>query len=161
VAAFGLDPEHELFALQRELASAEYRPGHRLFCIYEGKPRVIATAPFRDRVVHHAVMNLIEPPLGRAFIFDSYACRSGNGVQAGVTRMPWKPDVQQYFRPIDHDLLKEELQRCSDTSRDRATFKLLGLIIDGSPTTPTALRYFPGDDLSRRLEGPPASPSAT
>lgn len=141
MAAFGLDLEHELLALQRELASAEYRPRpYRLFNIYEGEPRVIAIASFRDRVVHHAVMNLIEPPLGRAFILDSYACRYGNGVQAAVERYPrgarrytyaMVPDVQQYFRSIDHDLLKEELQRCSDTSTDRATLKLLGLSLTG------------------------------
>jgi RNA-directed DNA polymerase len=121
VARFALDLERELLRLQRELKSGEYRPGgYRLFTIYERKPRVIAAAPFRDRVVHHAVMNLIEPPLDRTFIDDSYACRRGKGVHAAVDRYQgWsrryayalKLDVRQYFPFIDHPILKEKLRR--------------------------------------------------
>ena len=66
VAQFDLDLERELLALRRELEAGKYRPGaYRLFTIYERKARVIAAAPFRDRVVHHAVMNVMEPPLDR------------------------------------------------------------------------------------------------
>lgn len=62
-------------------------PGaYRLFRIYARKPRIIAAAPFRDRVVHHALMNLIELNLDRIFIYDSYACRRGKGVHAAVDR---------------------------------------------------------------------------
>jgi RNA-directed DNA polymerase len=87
VARFALDLEKELLRLQRELEDGTYWPGaYRLFRIYERKPRTIAAAPFRDRVVHHAVMNLIEPPLDRTFIHDSYACRRGKGVHAAVDR---------------------------------------------------------------------------
>ena len=76
MVAFELNLERELLALQRELADGCHQPGaYRLFTLYERKPRLIAAAPFRDRVVHHAVMNVIEPPLDRTFIFDSYACR--------------------------------------------------------------------------------------
>ena len=45
-----------------------------------------ALAPFRDRVVHHALCNVIEPLFDRTFIFDSYACRSDNGTHAAVER---------------------------------------------------------------------------
>lgn len=87
VARFGLELEPELLRLQKELESGEYRPGaYHLFTLYERKPRQIAAAPFRDRVVHHAVMNLIEAPLDRRFIHDSYACRAGKGVHAAVER---------------------------------------------------------------------------
>ena len=87
VARFGLDLEGELLSLQRELLTGDYHPGpYRLFTLYERKPRLIAAAPFRDRVVHHAVMNVIEPPLDRTFIHDSYACRVGKGVHAAVAR---------------------------------------------------------------------------
>jgi retron-type reverse transcriptase len=87
VAEFGLNLERELLILQRNLHDGRYRPGaYRLFTIYERKPRVIAAAPFCDRVVHHAVMNVIEPPLDRTFIADSYACRRGKGVHAAVDR---------------------------------------------------------------------------
>ena len=108
VAYFGLDLERELLTLQRQLRSHSYRPGeYRLFTIYERKPRRIAAAPFRDRVVHHALMNIIEPPLDRRFIFDSYACRRGKGVHQAVDRFQgWarrypyvlKLDIQRYYR---------------------------------------------------------------
>ena len=115
VARFALNLETELLRLQRELQTDTYRPGaYRLFRIYERKPRVIAAAPFRDRVVHHALMNLIEPSLDRTFIHDSYACRRGKGVHAAVDRyQAWakcnvyalKMDVSQYFPSIDHAIL--------------------------------------------------------
>jgi len=64
VALFGLNLERELFALQRQLRDGSYRPGeYRLFTLYERKPRQIAAAPFRDRVVHHALLNIVEPAL--------------------------------------------------------------------------------------------------
>lgn len=159
VAEFGLDLERELILLQHELENGEYQPGaYRLFTIYDRKPRVIAAAPFRDRVVHHAVMNLIEPTLDRTFISDSYACRNGKGVHAAVDRyQAWaqtyryvlKMDVQQYFRSIDHELLKAKLLR---RIKDRETIQLLGRIIDGSPTVDREPQYFLGDDLFAPLK---------
>lgn len=62
VAAFEQNLELALPRLQDELASERYRPGrYRHFTVYEGKPRRISRAPFRDRVVHHALCNVIEP----------------------------------------------------------------------------------------------------
>jgi retron-type reverse transcriptase len=159
VAEFGLTFERELFALQRELREGRYRPGgYRLFSIYERKPRVIAAAPFRDRVVHHAVMQMIEPPLDRTFISDSYACRKGKGVHAAVDRyQAWsqtyryvlKMDVQQYFPSIDHALLKEKLRR---RIADAPVLDLLDRIIDSAPQGTTVPRYFPGDHLFTPLD---------
>jgi RNA-directed DNA polymerase len=160
VVRFELDLEHNLLALQRELETGEYRPNrYRLFTIYERKPRLIAAAPFRDRVVHHAVMNIIESPLDLGFIYDSYACRKGKGVHTAVDRYQrWarrypyalKIDVQQYFPSIDHDILKEKLRR---RIRDRRVLSLLDQIIDGSPNKELAEpAYFPGDNLFTPLE---------
>lgn len=159
VAEFSLTFEHELFAVQRELRAGSYRPGnYRLFTIYERKPRVIAAAPFRDRVVHHAVMQMIEPTLDRTFISDSYACRKGKGVHAAVDRyQAWaqtyryvlKMDIQQYFPSIDHDLLKEKLRR---RIVDARVLDLLDRIIASSPQNATAPQYFAGDDLLTPLD---------
>lgn len=159
VAAFELNLEAELFGLQDELASKTYQPGeYRLFTIYERKPRQIAAAPFRDRVVHHAVMGVVEPFLDRKFIFDSYACRKGKGVHAAVERYQgWarrypyvlKMDVSQYFFSIDHDLLKEKIHRYIG---DAGVMWLLETIIDGSPDYDAPLGYFPNDDLLTPLE---------
>jgi retron-type reverse transcriptase len=159
VAEFGLNLERELLALQRSLHDGTYQPGeYRLFTIYERKPRVIAAAPFRDRVVHHAVMQVIEPLLDRTFITDTYACRKGKGVHAAVDRyQAWaqtyryvlKIDIQQYFPSIDHAVLKVKLRR---SIRDARVLDLLGRIIDSSPPGTGSLQYFPGDDLFSPLD---------
>jgi hypothetical protein len=159
VARFALDLEKELLRLRRELEDGTYWPGaYRLFEIYERKPRTIVAAPFRDRVVHHAVMNLIEPPLDRTFIHDSYACRRGKGVHAAVDRYQgWarrhayalKMDVARYVPSIDHQILKEKLRR---RIKDPRVLALLDRIIDTSPPVDEPPVYFPGDDLLTPLE---------
>jgi RNA-directed DNA polymerase len=159
VAEFGLDLERELLHLQADLASGDYRPGaYRLFTLYERKPRTIAAAPFRDRVVHHALMNLIEPPLDRTFIHDSYACRKGKGAHAAVDRYQrWarryryalKMDIARYFPSIDHGLLKQKLRR---RIKDEKVLALLDLLIATSPQLAGPVGYFPGDDLLTPIE---------
>ncbi|MCP4701426.1 MAG: RNA-dependent DNA polymerase [Gammaproteobacteria bacterium] len=159
VAAFGLKLEWELLKLQEELQSGTYHPGdYRLFTIYERKPRLIAAAEFRERVVHHALMNMIEPPLDKRFISDSYACRPGKGVHQAVARyQKWagrylyvlKMDIRQYFPSIDHLLLKKKLAR---RIKDPKILELLCLIIDTAPAIQRDPVYFPGDDLFTPLE---------
>ena len=76
VAAFHFDQERELWKLHEELTTKTYQPGaYRSFFIYEPKKRQISAAPYRDRVVHHALVNVLEPIFERTFIADSYACR--------------------------------------------------------------------------------------
>jgi hypothetical protein len=98
-------------------------------------------------------MNLIEPPLDRTFISDSYACRHDKGVHAAVNRyQAWvqtyryvlKMDVRQYFPSIDREILKGKLRR---GIKDVRALELLDRIIDGSPTGKAEPCYFPGDDL--------------
>ncbi|WP_295586544.1 hypothetical protein [uncultured Lamprocystis sp.] len=142
VAEFGLDLERNLFQLRDELVQGTYRPGpYRLFTIYERKPRLIAAAPFRDRVVQHAVMAVMEPPLDRRFIFDSYACRMGKGVHQAVARYQWwadrytyalKLDIARYFPSIDQAILKAKLER---RIKDARLLELLGWVIDSAPPT--------------------------
>jgi RNA-directed DNA polymerase len=160
VQLFVLDLEKHLLRLQAELVAGTYRPGtYRQFNIYERKPRIISAAPFRDRVVHHAVMNVLEAPLDRRFIFDSYACRVGKGTHAAVDRyQQWarrwpyvlKLDVRRYFPSIDHNLLKEELRRYL---KDCRVLELLDTIIDCSPPSGEQdLVYLSGDDLLTPLD---------
>lgn len=140
VAQFSLKLKSELFSLQRQLIQDNYQPGeYRLFTIYERKPRQIAAAPFRDRVVHHALMNIIEPPLDKQFIYDSYACRQGKGVHKAIDRyQTWakryryalKMDIQQYFPSIDHLLLKHKLRQ---RIKDVKVLNLFNKIIDTAP----------------------------
>lgn len=160
VALFGLDLEKELFQLQDELKEKSYRPGaYRIFTIYERKPRQISAAPFRDRIVHHALLNIVEPLLDKRFIFDSYACRNGKGVHRAVKRyQQWarrysyalKLDISRYFPSIDHIILKQQLA-CH--IKDPHVLWLFDLIIDHSPGFPSEqLVYFPDDDLFTPLE---------
>jgi len=84
VATFIENLESELIGLQRELVNGRYRPGpYRHFTVYERKPRLISAAPFRDRVVHHALMQIVEPLLDRRFYPHSYACRKDKGYSPG------------------------------------------------------------------------------
>ena len=87
VAAFEYRLEGDLCALRDELASGSYRPGpYRHFRRTEPKPRVISAAPFRDRVVHHALCQVLEPIFEPRFIADSYACRVGKGTHRAILR---------------------------------------------------------------------------
>ncbi|MCP4701504.1 MAG: RNA-dependent DNA polymerase [Gammaproteobacteria bacterium] len=159
VALFGLKLEKELPKLQKELLEGSYCPGrYRLFTIYERKPRQIAAAPFRDRVVHHALMNIVEPLLDRRFIHDSYACRQDKGVHEAVNRYQrWaqryrhalKMDVTRYFPSIDHIIMKEKL---AHRIKDPKVLELFALLIDTSPRIKTPPVWYPGDDLLTPVE---------
>jgi len=165
VAAFGRDLEPELLRLVAELRDGSYRPGrYRLFTVYERKPRQIAAAPFRDRVVHHAIMNHLEPALDNSLIEDCYACRKGKGAhramrryQAWSRRYPYamKMDIASYFASIDHQILKSQLGR---KLREQPLLDLLGRIIDSGPAPSAPPQWFPGDDLLTPVERPRGIP---
>lgn len=113
--------ETEIVALERELQEDSYRPGaYHYFTIHEPKVRVVAAAPFRDRVVHHALVRVVEPLFEPRFIEDSYACRRGKGTHAGMRRAldfakvhphVLKCDIRRYFPSIDHDILRAKIAR--------------------------------------------------
>jgi RNA-directed DNA polymerase len=115
VADFEFDLEHNLLDLQAELQSQTYLPGgYHNFYIYEPKRRLVSAAPFRDRVVHHALCQIIEPIWETRFIQHSYACRVGKGTQAALTqthalmrqyRYVFHGDIVKYFPSIDHEIL--------------------------------------------------------
>ncbi len=111
VATFEFNVEANLCRLQDELVAQTYRPGqYTSFYIRDPKHRLISAAPFRDRVVHHALCNVIEPLFERTFIGDSYANRVGKGTHAALDRAqafsrryPYvlQCDVEQFFPSID------------------------------------------------------------
>lgn len=121
VAGFDHRLEDNLLQLQEELQTCAYRPGpYNSFHIHEPKRRLISAAPFRDRVVHHALCNLIEPIFERSFIFDSYANRVGKGTHRALNRAqsfarkyPYvlQCDIRQFFPSIDHGVLRSILER--------------------------------------------------
>ena len=115
VASFEFKLEDNLLQLQRELIEKTYQPGkYHSFYIHDPKTRLISAAPFRDRVVHHALCNLIEPLFERSFIFDSYANRAGKGTHQALDRVTHYArrfryvltcDIRQFFPSIDHEIL--------------------------------------------------------
>ena len=153
-AAFLANLETELLRLERDLQSGRYRPGrYRTLEIRDPKHRVVSAAPFRDRVVHHALCAVCEPIFDRGFIHDSYANRSGKGTHRAVARYEafrdrfryvLRCDIYRYFPAIDHEILKRDLRRRIACPR---TLTLADRIVDGSnPQEPVNL-YYPGDDL--------------
>lgn len=120
-ARFLCELESECLALQGELVAGTYQPGpFRTFRIQDPKPRLISAAPFRDRVVHHALCAAMEPVFERVAVFDSYACRPGKGTLAAVRRVQrlsrghaWfaKVDVLHFFETVDLEVLLTRLRR--------------------------------------------------
>lgn len=157
VAEFEFNSEIELCTLQEELAAQTYQPGpYRHFTIYERKPRRISAAPFRDRVVHHALCGIIEPIWEAQFIADSYACRVGKGTHAALDRCthfarryPYvlQGDIKSFFPSVDHTILHDLLARriaCPPT------LELIDRIIasgNGIHADAWQMQWFPGDDL--------------
>ncbi len=154
VAAFLFDQESRLAGLRRELLDGSYRPGpYRMFRIFEPKPREISAAPFADRVIHHALTQVLEPIFERRFVPVSFACRTGLGTHAAVGHIQraashggyaLRCDIRKYFASIDHAVLLGQLER---VIRCRPTLGLAATIIEGSNPQQPVDWYFPGDDL--------------
>ncbi len=157
VAAFEYRLEENLWRLQDELRDRQYRPGAYVsFHIHEPKRRLISAAPFRDRVVHHALCNLIEPVFERAFIPDSYANRVGKGTHRALDRCqefcrryPYvlPGDLRQFFPSVDHAILRQIL---AHRIADAGVLWLIDLILQsgaGVLAHEYDMVYFPGDDL--------------
>ena len=157
VAAFERRLEDNLLALQAELLTKTYTPGsYASFYIHEPKRRLISAAPFRDRVIHHALCNLIEPVFERSFIFDSYANRVGKGTHRALDRCQQfarryryalQCDIRQFFPAIDHALLAETL--ACKLPDPRVQWLCARIMASGVGVLSQAYEmvYFPGDDL--------------
>ena len=117
---------------------------------YEPKERQIMALPFYDRVVQHAINNVLEPIFDKRFISQSYACRKGKGMHAASdTLKEWlyewnkyhpdqplyaiKADIHHYFQSIDHAVLKTEIRK---VIKDAGVLALLDRIIDHNGNMP-------------------------
>ena len=165
VLVFGAKLEEELFRLQWELESFTYAPGpYRQFLVHEPKRRLVSAAPFRDRVVHHALIAVIAPPLERRFLSTSYANRQGYGTHRALRRFcracrehRWilQADIRQYFPSIDHRLLLAQLAGLIACG---GTLWLLERILANGAIDGAAIDAFPGDTLLTPLERPRGLP---
>ena len=122
VIEFECNLEENLQKLHYELITQIYNPKPlETFIIRDPKTRKISKSDFRDRVVHHAVCNIIEPLFERCFIFDSFANRLGKGTFKAIERFEHfarkvsrgftlpcfvlKADIRHYFETVDHKIL--------------------------------------------------------
>ena len=114
--------ERNLFRLQKELETKTYQIGRSIcFVVKDPSPREIFAAEFRDRVVHHLLVNEILGVGEKNFIFDSFACRKNKGTHLAVKRLKifirkvaenhkkeayyLKLDISGFFMSIDHNIL--------------------------------------------------------
>lgn len=129
VKEFERDIDGNLERLQNALITKSFHTApYRTKVIREPKERIIFILPFYpDRIVQHALIQLVGPIWDRLFIYDSYACRVDKGIHRGSTRTMeflgknryvLKADISKFYPSIDHDILYEIIQRkvkCSDT----------------------------------------------
>lgn len=140
---FAANLDAELDRLGEDLRSGEIRLGDsRQFTIHDPKERLITAPSFRERVLHHAVMNVCEPIFERRLIADTFACRRGKGRLAALERARefsrehaffLKIDVRKYFDSVSHARLITLLERLF---KERRLLALLGRIIAARETTP-------------------------
>jgi retron-type reverse transcriptase len=166
-AAFEILLADNLLDLQKDLAERTYQPGaYTSFYIHEPKKRLISAAPFRDRVVHHALCNSTVPCFEKLFLPDSYANQKGKGTHRALDRCTQfarqyqyalQCDVKQFFPSIDHAILHDILERMLP---DMSVMWLIEKILNsgrGVLSEEYEMVYFKGDDLfaSQRPRGLP------
>lgn len=143
VRQFDKDPERLLNELQQMLIRGEYRTSkYHVFKIYDPKERDIYRLPYYpDRIVHHAILNVLEPIYMRQFTRDTYSCIKGRGIHACAkavkkmlkdidgTKYCLKLDVRKYYPNIDHETLKVMHKRII---KDQRVLSMLDEIIDST-----------------------------
>jgi len=143
VMVFERNLEDNIFELHKNLISGLYRHSpYEPFTIHDPKQRTIHKALVRDRVVHQAIVNVIEPLFERRFIHDSYSCRVGKGTHAAIERLrsflasasknntrtvyAVKCDVRKFFASVNHEIL---LRLLTHRISDQRVINLLTVII--------------------------------
>lgn len=154
VASFLLEQEARCFELADLLRRGVWQPSaYRVFRVVEPKERTICAAPFCDRVVHQALVQVIAPSFERGFVADSYACRVGKGTHAALARIePWvrtyryalKLDVRKFFPSVDHEVALALVAR---RVRCPATLDLMRSILASWRSSEAPMHWFPGDGL--------------
>ena len=137
VMAYVANLDANLADLRRRLENRDWAIGdYRYFTVFDPKERTICAAPFSERVLHHAVMNVCEPLFEKWQTDASHACRKGRGLDSALAaarrnarRNGWhlKLDVRKYFDSIPHDRL---LGRHGRRFQDPDLMALFAAILD-------------------------------
>lgn len=147
VIAHDNNREANIQQLHEMLKNKTYQTSaYTTFTIHEPKERIIFRLPyFPDRILHHAVMNVLEPLFVSTFTADTYSCIKGKGIHAAAkalkralndvenTRYCLKLDVKKFYPNVDHDTLKKLLRR---KIKDNDLLWLLDEIIDSTSGLP-------------------------
>ena len=148
---------HNLKALHYELKFQTYKPKPlKTFVLRDPKTRKISKSEFRDRIVHHAIVNVIEPIFDKTFIYDSCANRKGKGNLFAIKRFDLfkrkvsmnslvlenkfndnnyvsgyvlKADIKHYFREVDHEIIIKIIQK---KIKDEKVIWLIGRILNNN-----------------------------
>ena len=154
VLIFTKDKEENLERVRNDILGLTYEPGeYRYFKVYEPKERQIMALPFYDRVIQHAINNVLEPIFNKRFIYHSYACRKDKGMHAASdTLQRWlydwdkyhkdqplyaiKADIHHYFQSITHEILKAEIRK---VIKDKKALVLIDRIIDHNGQMPDGI----------------------
>ena len=158
VINFESNLERNITMLQRDLRLKKYKPSRlRKFIIRDPKTRTIHSSIFRDRIVHHAIVNLLQPIYEEIFIYDSFASRKTKGTHLAVKRFEsfvrkvssngrkiknsfnnnsikgyvLKADVKHYFSTIDHEVLLNILRK---KINDKDLIGLIKIVLDNFET---------------------------
>ena len=159
-----------LLCLQKELFNKTYKHGdYKFFTLYDPKEREISAAPFQDRIVHHAVCQILEPIFDKKFIYDSFACRKIKGSHRAVKRLQkflrklsfklesereesislvyaLKCDISKCFPSINHEILIKILEK---KVKDKDTIWLLKEIINSCESGDKYNYLFPANSHFR------------
>jgi retron-type reverse transcriptase len=129
IIEFEKELEKNLLLLHEELRSKTYKPRPlQTFILRDPKTRKISKSDFRDRIIHHAIVNVLEPIYEKLFIYDCCANRKGKGTLFALKRFDifkrkvtknhklersycLKADIKHYFEEIDRVVLLGLLQR--------------------------------------------------
>lgn len=136
-----------ILLLHEMLKTKQYKTSaYTTFKVFEPKEREVYRLPyFPDRIVHHAVMNIMQPIFVAVFTADTYSCIKGKGIHAASfavrkalkdipgTQYCLKLDIKKFYPSIDHAILKQLLRR---KIKDQELLWLLDEIIDSAPGLP-------------------------
>ena len=146
VLIFEKNLEENMKQIQTELIKESYQTSeYSVFMIYEPKERIVYRLPFRDRIVHHAIMNILEPIWTSIFVSNTYSCIKGRGIHGVLKHLKrdlkdtentlycLKLDIKKFYPTIDHEILKQIIRK---KIKDNRLLNLLDEIIDSAPGVP-------------------------
>jgi RNA-directed DNA polymerase len=147
VIQFDRDPQRNIINLHERLITKTYKTSdYTTFTIFEPKERLIFRLPYYpDRIVHHAVMNILEQIFVSVFTKDTYSCIKKRGIHAAAnkvkealkdntgTQFCLKLDIKKFYPSVDHEILKQLLRK---KIKDNDLLWLLDEIIDSADGLP-------------------------